>query len=69
MWPATSNPNAERSGSSLLGKVHETGFPAVSEAVAFVVPRASRAAEVRGDVSNVIYQKCHVIRLFYVSDR
>ena len=39
------------------------------KAVALVLPRTSRVAEVSVEcVSNVIYQKAYVLRLFFVSD-
>jgi len=46
----------------------QPGFSVVPKAVALVVPRISRAEQVRVvRVSNVIYQKWYLIRLIYIS--
>jgi len=53
---------------AILGRGAKRNFPWRAAAVAMVVPRTGRAAEVRVEcVSNVIYQNVYLIRLINVS--
>jgi len=59
-----------KSGKPKCGKGANFGNSAdgIFRGVALVVPRTSRAAEVRVEcVSNVIYQNVYLIRLIYIS--
>jgi hypothetical protein len=62
-----SNPNADRRRVCYLG-MRRTG---VSRAVVYScgAENKPRCRQESGYVSKVIYQKCYLMRLFYVSDR